>query len=51
MKKILTLLLMVAACAASACAQGIDNVLQFVDKDGNVIPDGATIIRLSLIHI
>lgn len=45
MKKILTLLLMVAAGAASACAQGIDNVLQFVDKNGNVIPDGATIIR------
>ena len=40
MKKILTLLLMVAAGA-----QGIDNVLQFVDKNGNVIPDGATIIR------
>lgn len=45
MKKILTLLLMVAAGAASACAQGIDNVLQFVDENGNVIPDGATIIR------
>ncbi|RRC98743.1 hypothetical protein [Prevotella sp. OH937_COT-195] len=45
MKKIFTLLLILAAGTTVSFAQGIDNVLQFIDKNGNVIADGTTLTR------
>ena len=45
MKKIFTLFLMLVAGTTFSFAQGVDNILQFTDKEGNVLEDGSTVTR------
>lgn len=48
MKKFFTLFLFSLLTIGQAWAQD-DNTFQFVDKDGNVVPDGTTITRMELV--
>ena len=48
MKKFFTLFLFSLLTIGQAWAQD-DNTFQFIDKDGNVVPDGTTITRMELV--
>lgn len=49
MKKIFTLFLMLVAGTIFSFAQGVDNILQFTDKEGNVLADGSVVTRNEVI--